>query len=71
MSTFNDFLAVVNGLPSGTVFSVTCDWCVAQGLQLTPGMAISWGRSFAQCYSSYNTTCVSTGTDNHRNYKKL
>lgn len=71
MSTFNNFLSVVNGLPSGTAFMVTYHWCVSQGLTLTPSIAKIWGKSFAQCYSQYNTIYLGKGTNNLRNYRKI
>ena len=71
MSTYQDFLNVVDALPSQTVFAVTYDWCTSQGLTLQPNTAKSWGKSFANDYSSHNTIAKGCGTDNHRLYKKV
>ena len=71
MSNYNDFLKVVAGLSSGTVFEITADWCAAHGLHVDSNIVKSWGHYFADDYSKYNCVYNGTGTDNHRSYKKL
>ena len=71
MSTYKDFLNVVDVLPSQTVFAVTYDWCVSQGLILQPNTAKSWGKLFAKDCSNHNTILKAIGTDRHKLYKKV
>lgn len=71
MSTYEDLLRVIDGLPSGTVFNITEDWCVAQGLQVTSGLAKKFGRNFAPEYMKHNCKCNGKGSDNLHGYTKL
>jgi len=71
MSTYQDFLNVVDALSADTVFAVTYDWCTSQGLTLQPNTAKSWGKSFANDYSSHKTIFEGRGSDNHKLYKKF
>ena len=71
MSSYNDFLLVVDSLPKSTSFAVTYDWCSSKGLILTPDLAKSWGRQFAVDYVSHNTLSCGKGSDNHHLYQKI
>lgn len=70
VSSYNDFLNVVDSLLSGTVFDITYDWCTAQGLKLTPNTAKSWGRKFVTDYVNHNCSLTGNGTDKHNTYRK-
>ena len=70
MSSYNDFLKVVSNLSSNTYFAVTYDWCINNGLTLTPAMARIWGKNFVKDYMNYNCTRLEVGTDSHNFYKK-
>ncbi len=80
MSTYQDFLNVVSGLNSGTVFAITTKWCTAHGLIVTPNMMKSWGIKFRSNYSKYGCsnytvsptqgTARSKSSNNLRHYKK-
>lgn len=71
MSTYQDFLAVVTQLKTGTVFNVTYDWCTAKGLTLTTNIAKSWGQQFANDYPHYKVRLLNVGSDNLHCYEKL
>lgn len=71
MSSYNDFLQVVDSLLKGTSFAVTYDWCKNQGLNLTPNMAKSWGKRFSTDYMYHNTVSRGKGSDNHHLYEKI
>lgn len=72
MSTYDDFITVVNGLPSDTQFAVTCKWCTKQGLLLTPNMARSWGKQFAKEHGLHNVSNAKRNTSaNLRQYTKM
>lgn len=71
MSSYNDFLQVVDFLPKATSFAVTYDWCSSKGLILTPDLAKSWGRRFAAEYTVHNTISRGKGSDNHYLYEKI
>ena len=70
MSTYQDLLKVVDGLPSGTVFSITADWCAAMGLQVDAQSVRDWGRDFKKEFAQHNCILCNEGSDGHHTYKK-
>ena len=70
MSTYQDFLNVVNGLPSGTVFEITVEWCTANGLSVNANLVKSFGHDFAADYARHGCSLNQIGTDNHHSYTK-
>ena len=54
MSTFQDFLNTVNGLASGSIITITKDWCTNHGLTVTANMMKGWGIQFSKVYASNN-----------------
>ncbi len=54
MSTFQDFLDIINGLASGSIITIKKDWCTNHGLTVTANMMKGWGIQFSKVYSSYN-----------------
>ncbi|GEM_PF-2337631 len=72
MSSFNDFISIVNSLPSGSEVIVNFDWCTINGLTVTANMMKGWGQSFANGVRKGMYGCVkntstspSQGTASH------
>jgi GH25 family lysozyme M1 (1,4-beta-N-acetylmuramidase) len=78
MNNFNDFLAVVNGLPSGTNVVVTYEWCTSKGLIVNPNMMKDWGKKFSAGVKAGQYGCVrntntspSQGSASHKKTNNL
>ena len=68
---YQQFLQIVAGLNKGTKFEITKDWLVANGINASPGNAISIGSQFAKSFAQHHCKQLTKGTDNHFLYEKL
>lgn len=44
MSTFQDLLNIINGLPSGTEVVITKEWCSKHNLVVNDAVVRDWGK---------------------------
>lgn len=75
VSTYQDFITVIDGLPSGTKITVSKEWCENHGLMVDEAMVKSWGRNFARDYINHNCkrekVSPTQGTASHKSSNNL
>lgn len=71
MNNYALLLKLIRLLPSGTVFSITEDWLVANGVSVSPSDAKALGHKFANQYQNYGCICIGKGSNNLKSYKKI
>ncbi|MDR1094311.1 MAG: single-stranded DNA-binding protein [Clostridiales bacterium] len=71
MNTYQEWLDLIETLPSGTEFSLGQRWREKKGIRIGKTEAIRWGRDFFQEYKKYNVKFLGKNSANLCMYKKL
>ncbi len=75
MSTYKDFLSVIDGLTSGTTITITQEWCTNYGLIVDANMMKSWGIKFSKDFSlhgcSHHIVSPTQGTAGNKSVNNL
>lgn len=65
-----NIINIITNLPSGTIFQIDMKFFNCQGVNLSIGTVISFGRYFKKNYAKYNCSFLGKFSNNHNNYRK-